>query len=127
MIAHMREDLNGSSGGDTKNLLTIDLAFPYAAAHAGPKLGIAQSPTGGGLSGYVPGKTPGIELSEGVGKGSNVHDVIVGFRTFPSLEKPLVATGGTGEVNDAGNEVKEDPGYVDESSIGSEEENSDDK
>ena len=109
MIVHMREYLNGSRDGDTKNLLTFALAFPYAAAHAGPKLGIARSSTDGGLSGYVSGKTLGIELSEGVGKGSNVHDVITGLRTFPIVEKPLVATGGFGEVDDVGSGVKEDP------------------
>ena len=51
ITAHMREYLNGSRAGDTKNLLTIALAFSYAAAHAGPKFGIAQSPGDGGLSG----------------------------------------------------------------------------
>jgi len=65
----------------------------------------------------------GIELSEGVGKGSNVYDVIVGLRTFPILENPLVATGGPSEVDDADNEVKGDPGYVDEGSVDREEEN----
>lgn len=65
----------------------------------------------------------GIELSEGAGKGSNGYDVIVGLRTFPIVEKPLVATGGPSEVDDAGNEVKEDPGYVDEGSVDNDEEN----
>ena len=68
----------------------------------------------------------GIELSEGVGKGTNVRDVIVGLRTFPITEKPLVATGGPDEVNDVGGEVKEDPRDVGEGSVGSEE-NSDDE
>ena len=63
----------------------------------------------------------GIGLSEGVGKGSNVHDVMTGLRTFPIVEYPLVATGGPGDVNDGGSEVKEDPRYVDEGSVGSEE------
>jgi len=53
----------------------------------------------------------GIELSEGTGKGTNVHDVIAGLRTFPIVEKPPVATGGPDEVNDT----------VDEGSVGSEE------
>ena len=69
---------------------------------------MAESPTGGGLSGYVSGKTSGIELSEGVGKGLNVYDVIVGLRTSPIIEKPLAAAGG------AGSEVEEDTGYADE-------------
>ena len=69
---------------------------------------MAESPTGGGLSGYVSGKTSGIELSEGVGKGLNVYDVIVGLRTSPIIEKPLAAAGGTG------GEVGEDTGYVDD-------------
>jgi len=56
----------------------------------------------------------GIELSEGAGKGTNVHDVIAGLRTFPIVEKPPVATGGSGEVN-------EYPGDVNEGSVGSEE------
>ena len=63
----------------------------------------------------------GIELSEGAGKGTNDHDVIAGLRTFPIVEKPPVATGGPGEVNDAGGEVNEYPGDVDEGSVGSEE------
>ena len=63
----------------------------------------------------------GIELSEGVGKGSNVYDVIVGTRTFPIAEKPLLAVGGPDEVNDEGGEVKGDPGNVDEGSVGGEE------
>lgn len=83
-----------------KNPLTISLAFLYAFSHAGPKLGTAGSPTGGGLSGQVSGKTPGIELSDGVGKGSKVYDVIVGLRTFPSFEKPLVARGGPRDVDE---------------------------
>ena len=74
------------------------------------------SPAGGGLSGRVSGKTPGIELSEGVGKGTKVYDVMVGLRTFPSLEKPLVSRG---SPDVAGNE--EDPVDVDD------EDNSDDE
>ena len=53
----------------------------------------------------------------GVGNGSNVYDVIVGTRTFPIAEKPLLAAGG----RDEGGEVKEDPGNVDEGSVGGEE------
>ena len=68
----------------------------------------------------------GIELSEGAGKGTNVHDVISGLRTFPIVEKPLVATGGPDEVNDTGGEVNEYPRDVDEGPVGSEE-NSDGK
>ena len=63
----------------------------------------------------------GIGLSEGVGKGSNVYDVIVGTRTFPIVEKPLLMTGGPGEVNDGGGEGKGDPGKVDEGSGGGDE------
>ena len=63
----------------------------------------------------------GIELSEGAGKGTNVHDVIAGLRTFPIVEKPPVATGGPGEVNDTGGEVNEYPRDVNEGSVGSEE------
>jgi len=63
----------------------------------------------------------GIELSEGTGKGTNVHDVIAGLRTFPIVEKPPVATGGPDEVNDTGGEVSEYPRDVDEGSVGSEE------
>ena len=68
----------------------------------------------------------GIELSEGAGKGTNVHDVISGLRTFPIVEKSPVATGGPDEVNDAGGEVNEYPRDVDEGPVGSEE-NSDGK
>ena len=63
----------------------------------------------------------GIELSEGAGKGTNVHDVIAGLRTFPIVEKSPVATGGPSEVNDTGGEVDEYPRDVDEGSVGSEE------
>ena len=63
----------------------------------------------------------GIGVSEGAGKGSNVHDVIAGLRTFPIVEKPPVATGGPDEVNDAGSEVDEYPRDVDDGSAGSEE------
>ena len=62
----------------------------------------------------------GIGLSEGVGKGSNVYDVIVGTRTFPIVEKPLLAAGGPGVVKDGGSE-DEDPGNVDEGFGGGEE------
>ena len=63
----------------------------------------------------------GIELSEGVGKGPNAYDVIVGTRTFPIAEKPLLAAGGLDEVNDGGGKVEEDPGNVDEGSVDDEE------
>ena len=77
---------------------------------------MTESPGGGGLSGYVSGKTSGIGFSKGVGKGVNVYDVIVGLRTFPICEKPLA-----GKVSDdAGSEVKV-PRYVDEGSVDSEE------
>jgi hypothetical protein len=95
------------SCGRVKNPLTISLAFSYAFSHAGPKSGTAGSSTGGGLFGQVSGKTPEIELSEGTGKGSNEYEVMVGLRTFPSLEKPLATRGG--------------PRDVDEGSIGGEE------
>jgi len=69
----------------------------------------------------------GIELSDGVGKGSKVYDVITGMRTFPSVEKPPVATGGSSEVaDDTGSEVKEyprddeEPRDVDEGPVDSE-------
>ena len=51
----------------------------------------------------------------------NVYDVIVGTRTFPIAEKPLLAAGGPGEVNDGDSEGKDDPGRVDEGSGGGEE------
>jgi hypothetical protein len=60
----------------------------------------------------------GIELSEGVGRGLNVYDVIVGLRTLPIVEELPVATGGSSEVaDDAGSEVNEDPRDVDEGSV----------
>lgn len=90
-----------------KNPLTISLAFSYAFSHAGPKLGIARSPTGGGVSGQVSGKTPGIGLSEGEGKGLKAYDVMVGLRTFPSLEKPLVAGGGPRDVDEGSTDDEE--------------------
>jgi len=62
----------------------------------------------------------GIEVSEGAGKGSNVHDVIAGLRTFPIVEKPPVAVGGPDEVNETGGEVNEYPRDVDEGSAGKE-------
>ena len=50
-----------------------------------------------------------------------VYDVITGFRTFPIVEKPPVATGGPSEVTeDAGNEVMEYPRDVDEGPADSE-------
>ena len=60
-------------------------------------------------------------LSDGVGKGLNVYDVITGLRTFPIVEKPPLATGGPNEVPDeAGSEVTEDPRAVDEGHVDSE-------
>ena len=56
----------------------------------------------------------GIELSDGAGKGLKVYDVITGLRTFPIVEKPPVATGGSSDVAEGtGNEVNEDPIDVD--------------
>ena len=57
----------------------------------------------------------GIGLSEGAGKGLNVWGVTVGLRTFPIIEKPLVAAGGPREVTDDGG--SEDPGEVDKESV----------
>ena len=47
--------------------------------------------------------------------------MIAGLRTFPIVEKPPVATGSPDEVDDAGSEVNEYPGDVDDGSAGSEE------
>jgi len=54
------------------------------------------------MKSYQPSPTLGIELSEGVGKGSNVYDVIAGLRKFPIVEKLLIARGGLSEVGEAG-------------------------
>ena len=87
---------------------------------------MAESPIGGGLAGYVSGKTSGIGLSEGVGKGTNVYDVITGLRTSPIVEKPPVATGGPSEVGGgADSEVEGNREDVNEDSVDSEEESLD--
>ena len=72
MITDAGDNLHGSRSGGFENLLTITIACLYAFSHAGPKSGIAGSSAGGGLSGQVSGKTPGIAVSEGAGKGTNV-------------------------------------------------------
>ena len=63
----------------------------------------------------------GIELSDGLGKGLNVYDIITGLRTFPSVEKSPVATGGSSEVvDDTGSEVRVCPRDDDEGPVDSE-------
>ena len=63
----------------------------------------------------------GIGLSDGAGKGLKVYDVITGLRTFPSVEKLPVTTGGSSEVADeTGSEVREYPREVDEGPVDSE-------
>lgn len=118
---HTHERPKGSGSSDAGKLLTFSLALSYAAAHAGPKLGMVESPTGGGSFGYVSGKIFGIELSDGVGMGLNVYDVIGGLRTLPIVKKPPDAAGGSSEVaGDGEGEVVEYPMDMDEATVDNE-------
>jgi hypothetical protein len=58
---------------DLDDALTLALAFWYAIAHAGAKLGMtsASSSTDGGFVGSVAGNSPGIGNWVGVGNGLN--------------------------------------------------------
>ena len=63
----------------------------------------------------------GIGLSDGVGKGLKVYDVITGLRTFPIVEKPSLATGSpNGVPDDAGSEVMEGCRGVEEGQVDNE-------
>ena len=58
--------------------LTLALAFWYAMAHAGAKLGTtpSSSSTDGGFVGSVAGNSPGMGDWVGAGNGLNVYEVI---------------------------------------------------